>query len=152
MRPKDHVLALLRTRLDHPLVHRGYSEHRVERLTRLWHQRAVFLLAFYRRVWRKDGTRQRIHATVQAALRRRGGRHKHATAGCLDSQRVKTSAGPDHPRASLRLPGMRIGSRATETLLTHRARSSLPQTRHPHDSISLPDPDWIFHHHFLYIS
>ncbi len=42
--------------------------------------------------WRDDGTWQRIHDTLRAEVRRRAGRHKHPTAGCLDSQSVKTSA------------------------------------------------------------
>ena len=45
----------------------------------------------YFRLWRADGTWQRIHDTLRAELRRRAGRHKHATAGCLDSQSVKTT-------------------------------------------------------------
>ena len=48
----------------------------------------------YFRRWRDDGTWRRIHATVRAAVRRQAGRHKHPTAGCLDSQSVKTAAGP----------------------------------------------------------
>ena len=48
---------------------------------------------YYFRIWRNDGTWQRIHDTIRAALRRQLGRHKHATAGSLDSQSVKTSAG-----------------------------------------------------------
>jgi putative transposase len=48
----------------------------------------------YFRTWRDDGTWQRLHDTLRAALRQRNGRKKHATAGCLDSQSVKTSAGP----------------------------------------------------------
>lgn len=47
---------------------------------------------YYFRVWRDDGTWQRIHDTVRAMVRRRAGRHKHPTAGCLDSQSVKTTA------------------------------------------------------------
>ena len=42
--------------------------------------------------WRNDGTWQRIHDTLRAELRRRAGRHKHPTAGCVDSQSVKTSS------------------------------------------------------------
>ncbi len=45
----------------------------------------------YFRQWRDDGTWQRIHDTLRAAVRRRAGRHKHPTAGCLDSQSVKTT-------------------------------------------------------------
>ena len=48
----------------------------------------------YFRRWRDDGTWQRIHDTLRAELRRSTGRHKHATAGCLDSQSVKASQGP----------------------------------------------------------
>ncbi len=48
----------------------------------------------YFRQWRDDGTWQRIHDTVRAAVRRQAGRHKHPTAGSLDSQSVKTDAGP----------------------------------------------------------
>ena len=44
--------------------------------------------------WRADGTWQRIHDTLRADLRRRTGRHKHPTAGCLDSQSVKTTQVP----------------------------------------------------------
>ena len=51
----------------------------------------------YFRKWRDDGTWQRIHATLRADLRRRSGRHKHPTAGSLDSQSVKTT----------QIPGMR---------------------------------------------
>jgi putative transposase len=47
---------------------------------------------YYFRKWRDDGTWQRIHDTVRAEMRRRAGRHKHPTAGCLDSQSVKTTA------------------------------------------------------------
>ena len=46
----------------------------------------------YFRTWRDDGTLKRIHDTLRAAVRRKAGRHKHATAGCLDSQSVKTTA------------------------------------------------------------
>ncbi len=47
---------------------------------------------YYFRIWRDDGTWQRIHDTLRAMVRRRAGRHKHPTAGCLDSQSVKTTA------------------------------------------------------------
>jgi hypothetical protein len=36
----------------------------------------------------------RIHDTLRARVRQRAGRHKHPTGGCLDSQRVKTTAVP----------------------------------------------------------
>jgi putative transposase len=44
--------------------------------------------------WRDDGTWQRLHDTLRAEVRRRAGRHKHPTAGCLDSQSVKTTQVP----------------------------------------------------------
>src|SRR5215210_2657730 len=46
----------------------------------------------YFRQWRDDGSWRRIHDTLRALVRRRASRHKHATAGCLDSQSVKTTA------------------------------------------------------------
>jgi putative transposase len=49
---------------------------------------------YYFRRWRRDGTWRRIHDTLRARLRQRSGRHKHPTAGCLDSQSVKTTAIP----------------------------------------------------------
>jgi putative transposase len=48
----------------------------------------------YFRQWRDDGTWQRIHDTLRAEVRRRAGRHKHPTAGCLDSQSVQTTQVP----------------------------------------------------------
>jgi putative transposase len=45
----------------------------------------------YFQQWRDDGTWQRIHDTLRAQVRQRAGRHKHPTAGALDSQSVKTS-------------------------------------------------------------
>ena len=45
-------------------------------------------------IWRDDGTWQRIHDTVRAGMRRKAGRHKHPTAGCIDSQSVKRTAVP----------------------------------------------------------
>src|SRR5215468_9531622 len=47
---------------------------------------------YYFRIWRDDGTWQRIHDTLRAEVRRQAGRHKHPTAGCLDSQSVKSTA------------------------------------------------------------
>lgn len=44
------------------------------------------------RMWRDDGTWQRIHDTLRARVRQQAGRHTHPTAGCLASQRVKASA------------------------------------------------------------
>lgn len=49
---------------------------------------------YYFRCWRDDGTWQRIHDTLRAEVRRKAGRHKHPTAGCLDSQSVKSTAVP----------------------------------------------------------
>jgi len=46
----------------------------------------------YFRHWTQDGTWQRVHDTLRAAVRRKAGRHPHPTAGCLDSQSVKTTA------------------------------------------------------------
>lgn len=45
----------------------------------------------YFRRWRRDGTWRRIHDTLRAAVSRRAGRHKHPTAGCLDSQSARTT-------------------------------------------------------------
>ena len=46
----------------------------------------------YFRLWRKEGIWKRIHDTLRARERQRNGRHKHPTAGSLDSQSVKRSA------------------------------------------------------------
>lgn len=48
----------------------------------------------YFRRWRKDGLWRRIHDTLRAVLRVKKGRHKHATAGAVDWQSVKTTAVP----------------------------------------------------------
>jgi putative transposase len=48
----------------------------------------------YFRKWRDNGTWQRTHDMLRAELRRKVGRDKHATAGCLDSQSAKTVQGP----------------------------------------------------------
>jgi putative transposase len=45
----------------------------------------------YFRRFRRDGTWRRIHDALRASVRRRAGRHKHPTAGCLDSQSVATT-------------------------------------------------------------
>jgi putative transposase len=52
----------------------------------------------YFRQWCKDGTWQRMHDTLRALARRRTGRHKHPTAGSIDSQTVKTGVTPDGVR------------------------------------------------------
>ena len=46
------------------------------------------------RQWRDDGPWQRMHDTLRAEVRRRAGRHKHPTAGAVDSQSVKTTQIP----------------------------------------------------------
>lgn len=48
----------------------------------------------YFRQWRNDGTWQRIHDTLRARVREQAGRHKHPTAGSLDSQSVKGTLVP----------------------------------------------------------
>lgn len=45
----------------------------------------------YFRQWRISGDWQRLHDTIRAQVREQVGRHKHPTAGCLDSQSVKTT-------------------------------------------------------------
>ena len=42
--------------------------------------------------WRDSGDWQRLHETLRAQVRQQAGRHKPPTAGCLDSQSVKTTA------------------------------------------------------------
>lgn len=44
--------------------------------------------------WRNTGVWQRIHDILRAQVRQQEGRHKHPTAGCLDSQSVKTTQIP----------------------------------------------------------
>lgn len=46
----------------------------------------------YFRQWSHAGLWKRLHDTIRAVLRRKGGRHTHPTAGSLDSQTVKASA------------------------------------------------------------
>jgi putative transposase len=41
--------------------------------------------------WRDTSAWQRLHDTLRAQVRQQEGRHKHPTAGCLDSQSVKTT-------------------------------------------------------------
>jgi len=45
----------------------------------------------YFRQWRMSGDWQCLHDTLRAQVREQAGRHKHPTAGCLDSQSVKTT-------------------------------------------------------------
>ncbi len=47
---------------------------------------------YYYRGFRLDGTWQRLHDTLRSRLRQKLGRHKHPTAGSMDSQSVKTTA------------------------------------------------------------
>jgi len=47
---------------------------------------------WYCRPWRDSGDWQRLHDTRRAYVRQQAGRHTHPTAGCLDSQSVKTTA------------------------------------------------------------
>ena len=46
----------------------------------------------YYRKWTKEKLWQRIHDTLRAKVRQKAGRHKHPTAGSIDSQSVKTTA------------------------------------------------------------
>jgi len=48
----------------------------------------------YFRLWQKDGTWKRIHDTLRTQVRRQRGRHKHPTAGSMDSQSVNTTHAP----------------------------------------------------------
>jgi putative transposase len=47
---------------------------------------------YYFRHWQRDGTWHIVHEHLRARVRRQQGRHKHPTAGCLDSQSVRCSA------------------------------------------------------------
>jgi len=49
---------------------------------------------YYFRRWQHDGAWQQIHDRLRSEVRRKANRHKHPTAGCLDSQSVKTTATP----------------------------------------------------------
>lgn len=49
---------------------------------------------YYFRRWTKEGVWERIHHTLRAKVRKRAGRHKHPTAGSLDSQSVKGCSVP----------------------------------------------------------
>ncbi|HXG83349.1 MAG TPA: IS5 family transposase [Pyrinomonadaceae bacterium] len=49
---------------------------------------------YYFRRWQRDGAWQQIHDRLRSEVRRKANRHKHPTAGCLDSQSVKTTATP----------------------------------------------------------
>jgi putative transposase len=73
-------------------------------------------VSHYFRTWRDDGTWQRIHDTLRAAVRRKAGRHKHPSAACLDSQSVKTT----------QIPGLR--GHASGKKITGRKRPILVDT------------------------
>lgn len=45
----------------------------------------------YFRSWRDQGVWERIHGSLRARVRQRAGRHKHPSAGSMDSQSVKAS-------------------------------------------------------------
>ena len=45
----------------------------------------------YFRCWRDDGTLERVHDTLRDHVREQAGRQVHPTAGCIDSQSVKTA-------------------------------------------------------------
>lgn len=49
---------------------------------------------YYFYCWTHNGTWERLHNLLRARLREKSGRHKHPTAGCLDSQSVKCTAIP----------------------------------------------------------
>lgn len=46
---------------------------------------------YHFRRWSQQGMWRRVHHVLRALVRQTMGRHKHASAGCLDSQSVKTS-------------------------------------------------------------
>ena len=48
---------------------------------------------YHFRRWSRLGHWQRVHQVLRALVRQKLNRHKHPTAGCLDSQSVKTTAG-----------------------------------------------------------
>ena len=48
----------------------------------------------YFREWRQSGLWKRVHDTLRARVRELAGRHKHPTAGCIDSQSVKMTLVP----------------------------------------------------------
>lgn len=48
----------------------------------------------YFREWRQSGLWKRVHDTLRARVREKAGRHKHPTAGCIDSQSVEMTLVP----------------------------------------------------------
>lgn len=53
---------------------------------------------YHFRKWETDGTWARIHHWLRAEVRRKADKHKHPTAGSLDSQSVKTTSVVDAER------------------------------------------------------
>lgn len=49
---------------------------------------------YYFAKWQRDGAWQRVHERMRSRARRKAGKHKHPSAGCLDSQSVKATAVP----------------------------------------------------------
>jgi len=49
---------------------------------------------YYFRKWTRNNTWKQIHDVLRARVRQKGGRHKHPTAGSMDSQSVKGSLVP----------------------------------------------------------
>ena len=45
----------------------------------------------YFRIWKNDGTWQRIHDLLRTRVRHKSGKHKQPTAAIIDSQSVKTT-------------------------------------------------------------
>ena len=68
--------------------------HKIKTLFRESLSRLVNRTIAVLRLWRNDGTWLSINEKMRARLRQKEGRHKHPTAGCLDSQSVKTSQVP----------------------------------------------------------
>ena len=49
---------------------------------------------YYFAVWQKSGLWYRLHESLRSEVRRKKGRHKHPSAGSIDSQSVKTTSVP----------------------------------------------------------